>query len=217
MNRTILGPILTAVLTFGIATVSSDTFAGGEQGTELSGEKSEADYSKAFDKMIQALDRDLNETKKRLYVMDSQLPKLQKRAEAAKYRVTAAREEYDDVQSQLASSEALPKPKVEKLRKKLAQKRSMLEKDAVKLDAISTQAKESRTEMTQRHERLTRLKDDVAIEADRFDPEDRRQSRVRKLLAESDWALSKLDELNAQYDSDLIQPVSETVGQARVE
>jgi peptidoglycan hydrolase CwlO-like protein len=238
MNRYILGPILTAALT--ISSVSDAAYADSSYldcasadcasadcasadcasadcaDSYSNDEKTEAEYSKAFDGMIQRLEAHLKKTKRSVYTFDSQLPKMQKRAETAKYRVTAARERYDEVRQVLASNRNLPPPKQEKLKKTMQHQRSLLSKDATNLEDLLAQSVQYRTDMATLSAELKKLSDDVAIEATRFPEEDRRQKKAAQLVADAEWALNKMAELTPLYESEFEEPTKETVSQTQV-
>lgn len=177
------------------------------------------DYSKQFDQMIDRLDKYLKTSKRTLYKFDTDVPKLAKRVEMATYRITAALERYRETKLELSRAESAKEPpaKLDKIRSKMMRERKLLSDDASKVNAVVQSADEMRAEMQKMLPELKKLSDDVAIEADRFDPEDRRQKRVAQLLADAEWANSKIDELQADVQNELMDPASSALDQTKVD
>ncbi len=114
----------------------------------------------------------------------------------------------------MASTKAADK--LDELKGKLANEARLLKADA-KLSEMVARSKELRTKDAEIADQLRSLKDDVAIEADRFDESDRTQKKAMQLIADADWALNKLDEVNAALEAELETPASETLGKTQVE
>ncbi len=216
MQRTIIKPIVTA------AVLTSTLCFGGLTSAEPSSpaaEDSEVDYSKAFDAMIARLDKFMKEGKRTLYGFDIEIPKLAKRAEMAGYRITAALDRFNQQKELLEQAQSANQPaaKLNKIRSKMDRERKLLSNDATKLEEIIERADEMRAEMDKMRPELKRLSDDVAIEAERFDPDDRRQKKVEQLLRDTEWAAGKMDELRESSQSVLSEPAADAKAKAQVD
>ncbi len=215
MQRTIIKPILTATVL--ASTLCFGNFTNAEPSSPVA-ENADVDYSKAFNEMISRLDKFLKTSKRTLFGIDMEIPKLAKRAEMAGYRVTAALERFNKQKEALERAQSAKEPETElnKIRGKMDRERSLLSKDAAKLSEILERADQMRAEMDKMLPELKRLSDDVAIEADRFEPEDPRQKKVAQLLADTEWANAKIDELKEASLASLTDPAAEAVNKAKV-
>jgi len=168
----------------------------------------------AFLTMISKLDKLVGASKKQVFASEGEVKKLAKRAETAGWRVAAARERFDEYQARLSAEK--DGDKIAELKSKLSQERKLLKADAEKLGQMLARSKEMRAKSDSLSEELRTLKDDVAIEADRFDSSDRGYKKARQLIAESEWALERLQELNAAFESELEAKAAETLSKTEV-
>jgi peptidoglycan hydrolase CwlO-like protein len=197
---------LCALLVASGATVSVDAVADSS---------SEEDPRAVFASMVAKLEKAVSAAKKHGFAAEGEVKKLAKRAETASWRVAAARERFDQYQSEMASTKA--PEKLDELKAKLANEVRLLKTDAEKLSQMVGHSKELRARSNELAEQLRSLKDDVAIEADRFDESDRTHKKALQLIAAADWALNKLDEVNAALEAELETKASETLGKTQVE
>jgi predicted nucleic acid-binding Zn-ribbon protein len=178
------------------------------------GESSEEDPHAAFMSMVSKLEKQVGATKKQVFASEGEVKKLTKRAETAGYRVAAARERFDEYQAKLSSEKE--GDKVADLKNKLTAERKLLKADAEKLAQMVSRSKEMRAKSDGLAEELRSLKDDVAIEADRFDSSERGHKKAMQLIADADWALERLTELNASFESELEAKATETLTKTEV-
>jgi predicted nucleic acid-binding Zn-ribbon protein len=176
---------------------------------------SEADPRAAFVSMVSKLEKLVGTAKKHVFSAEGEVKKLAKRAETASWRVAAARERFEQYQSEISSTKA--PDKLDELKGKLANEVRLLKTDADKLTHMVDKSKELRAKSSHIAQQLSSLKDDVAIEADRFDQGDRTQKKALQLIAEAEWASNKLGEVNAALESALELPASETLSKTQVE
>lgn len=178
-------------------------------------ESEQEDPRAAFLSMIGKLEKQVSASKKHVFASESEVKKLSKRAETAGWRVAAARERFDEYQSKLSSTKE--EDKVAELKTKLAAERKLLAADAEKLTEMVTRSKEMRDKAEGLVGQLRALKDDVAIEADRFDPAEAGHKKAMKLIADAEWALERLAELNSAFESDVEAKAAETLTRTRVD
>lgn len=216
MNRKIAKSLWTITIVASTLGLGGPAFA--DSSSSAAGD-AEVDYSKQFDQMIERLDKYLKTSKRTLYKFDTELPKLAKRLEMANYRITAALERYQEQKLELSRAESAKEStsKLDKIRSKMMRERKLLTDDASKLSTLIQRADEMRAEMQKMAPELKRLSDDVAIEADRFDPEDRRQKHVAQLLADTEWANGKIEELRTSLQEELSEPATQAVEQTKVD
>ncbi len=177
-------------------------------------ESSEEDPHAAFMSMISKLEKQVGASKKQVFASEGEVKKLAKRAETAGWRVAAARERFDEYQAKLASEKE--SDKIAELKGKLTAERKLLKADAEKLAQMVSRSKEMRAKSEALAEALRSLKDDVAIEADRFESSDRGHKKAMQLIADADWALERLQELNASFESELEAKAAETLSKTEV-
>lgn len=178
------------------------------------GESSEEDPHAAFLSMISKLEKHVGATKKQVFASEGEVKKLTKRAETAGYRVAAARERFDEYSAKLSSERE--SDKVAALKSKLTAERKLLKADAEKLEQMLNRSKEMRAKSEGLATELRTLKDDVAIEADRFDSTERGHKKAMKLIADAEWAIERLTELNASFESELEAKAAETLTKTEV-
>lgn len=196
--------LLSLILTASVIGASSPCLAEANAAAEA-----EPDYSKLYDAMIAKASSYLKASNTMVAAREAEIKRLQKGAESAKWRVSTAREKYDEALAGLATDPA-------KWQSKLEQQHSLLKQDAVKLGAIIARGREISAELTKQAAELKSLTDDAGIEADRFPETDYRRKRVLQLLAESEWTQNKAGELAELSNTDLGDPVAETFDQATV-
>lgn len=169
----------------------------------------------AFLSMIGKLDKQVSASKKHVFASEAEVKKLSKRAETAGWRVAAARERFDEYQSKLSSTKE--GDKVADLKTKLNAERKLLAADAEKLTQMVARSKEMRAKADGLVAELRTLKDDVAIEADRFDPSEPGHKKAMKLIADAEWALERLAELNTAFENEVEVKAAETLARTQVE
>lgn len=177
-------------------------------------ESSEEDPHAAFMSMISKLEKQVGASKKQVFASEAEVKKLTKRAETAGWRVAAARERFDEYQAKLSSEKE--GDKIAELKTKLTAERKLLKTDAEKLSQMVSRSKEMRGKSDTLAQDLRTLKDDVAIEADRFEESDRGHKKAMQLIADADWALERLTELNASFESELEAKAAETLTKTEV-
>lgn len=178
-------------------------------------EQSDKDVQAQFLALVAKFDKAVGRAKKQAYSSDAQLKKLKQRVEAAGWRVTAARERFDKTQSELASTN--DSGKINKLKQRLAADRRLLEIDAGKLTELLNDSQGSQTTSTEILEGLRPLRDDVAIEADRFTPSEPGQKKAVRLLADAAWAIERLETLVEEFKTEFDAPANEVLERANVQ
>lgn len=177
-------------------------------------ESEQEDPRAAFQSMISKLDKQVSASKKHVFASEGEIKKLVKRVETAGWRVAAARERFDGFQERLSSVKE--EGKVTELKNKLSAERKLLKADAEKLSQMVARSKEIRAKSDAIIQELRTLKDDVAIEADRFAPTERGHKRAVKLIADADWVIERLTELNASFESELEEKATEVLAKTEV-
>lgn len=177
-------------------------------------EAAEEDPLAAFQSMISKLEKQVGNAKKHVFASEAEVKKLTKRAETAGWRVAAARERFDEYQAKLSSVKE--GDKISELKTKLSAERRLLKTDAEKLAQMVAKSKEMRSKADTLSQELRALKDDVAIEADRFESTDRGHKKAMQLIADADWALERLQELNAAFESELEAKAAESLTKTEV-
>ncbi len=200
----------------GSAVVCATLVTSGVAAAKVSAAESEQeDPRAAFQSMVSKLGKQVSASKKQVFAAEGEVKKLSKRAETASWRVAAARERFDDYQARLSSVKE--DAKVAELKAKLSAERKLLKADADKLTQMVARSKEMRAKSESLAQELRTLKDDVAIEADRFDPGESSHKKATKLIADAEWALEKLSELNSAFESELEAKAAETLSKTEVE
>lgn len=178
-------------------------------------EASDSDARATFVSMVGKLEKSVASAKKHAFATEGELKKLAKRAETASWRVAAARERFDQYQKAIANTKESAKR--DELKGKLANELKLLKTDAEKLSQMMDRSKELRSKGSALADELRVLKDDVAIEADRCDEGDITRKKALRLIADADWAVEKLDEVNAELQTSLEAPAGETLGKTQVQ
>lgn len=206
MRRIVRRCALCALIVATGATLSVDVVADAS---------SEADPRAAFGSMVAKLEKAISAAKKQAFASEGELKKMAKRAETASWRVTAARERFEQYRSEIASAKA--PEKVDELKGKLANEVRLLKTDADKLNQLVARSKELRDTLAELVEPLRSLKDDVAIEADRFDQAERARKKALQLIADAEWTANKLEEVNGLLEAELETPASATLSKTNVD
>lgn len=176
---------------------------------------SEGEPKAAFGSMVAKLEKAISTAKKQVFASEGELKKMAKRAETASWRVAAARERFERYKSEMQTTKA--PEKVDQLKGKLENEVRLLKTDAEKLNQLITRSKELRSQLQQLVEPLRSLKDDVAIEADRFDERDRTRKKALQLIADAEWTANKMEEVNGLLEAELESPASETLSKTNVD
>ncbi len=177
-------------------------------------EVSDKEVQAQFVALVAKFEKVVTRAKKQAYSAEGELNQLKKRVEAAGWRVTAARDRFDKTQSELASTSE--PSRVNKLKQKLAADKRLLEDDASKLAKLMKRSESAQATSVEILELLRPLKDDVAIEADRFEPNEPGQKKAVSLLADADWAVERLEALTEALKAEFDAPANEVLERAQV-
>lgn len=173
----------------------------------------EAEILANFKRMVGELEVMVKKTKRAIFAAEAEIKKTEKAVQAATWRVDAARERYDDYLQRLKQETGAD---AEKLNAELGRAQGQLKQDAVKTGTILERAEALRAELTALHAQLKKLSDDVAIEINFNGPDAPGQGKAKKLVAESEWALAKIEELNGASNTQVEDPASHVHQKATV-
>lgn len=117
----------------------------------------------------------------------------------------------------VAPQDSCKHKKRERLQKKLELQKSLLDKDAEKLNLMLEKATKFIAEIDELNREVKTLSDDVAIQRDRVAEGDYRIKTAERLIRETEWGLGRLEEISTGWQTDLSDSLRTTLDQTKVE